>query len=123
MSMTHTTRDVAQKSDARAGAPAIEATGLTRNFNSNCAVDGLELSVAAGEIYGFLGPNGAGKSTAVRMLCTLLKPSGGTATVAGHDVEREPLDVRRKIGVALQDVALDEGQTGRELLILQGRLY
>ena len=123
MSMTHTTRDVSQRSDVRAGAPAIEATGLTRNFNANRAVDGLELSVAAGEIYGFLGPNGAGKSTAVRMLCTLLKPSGGTATVAGHDVEREPLDVRRKIGVALQDVALDEGQTGRELLILQGRLY
>jgi ABC-2 type transport system ATP-binding protein len=121
--MDHTTGDVRERPTSGHVATAIEATGLTRTFDGKRAVDGLELSVAAGEIYGFLGPNGAGKSTAVRMLCTLLKPSGGKATVAGHDIEREPLDVRRKIGVALQDVALDEGQTGRELLILQGRLY
>ena len=118
--MIHTDEDAPQ---GRRVAPAIETTGLTRNFGAKRAVDRLDLCVGAGEIYGFLGPNGAGKSTAVRMLCTLLKPSGGRATVAGHDVERDPLEVRRKIGVALQDVALDEGQTGRELLILQGRLY
>jgi ABC-2 type transport system ATP-binding protein len=121
--MSHTIRDIGRKSPALAAAPAIEAAGLTRNYGAKRAVDGLELDVAAGEIYGFLGPNGAGKSTAVRMLCTLLKPSAGRATVAGHDVEREALEVRRKIGVALQDVALDEGQTGRELLVLQARLY
>jgi ABC-2 type transport system ATP-binding protein len=121
--MSHTTGDLRERPAAGRVAAAIEAIGLTRNFGAKRAVDELDLCVAAGEIYGFLGPNGAGKSTAVRMLCTLLKPSGGKATVAGHDVEREPLDVRRKIGVALQDVSLDEGQTGRELLILQGRLY
>lgn len=102
---------------------AIETTGLTRHFGATTAVDGLELRIAAGEIYGFLGPNGAGKSTAVRMLCTLLRPSSGTAVVAGHDVVRQPLEVRRRIGVALQDAALDDGQSGRELLMLQGRLY
>jgi ABC-2 type transport system ATP-binding protein len=103
--------------------PAIEAVRLTRYYGDRPAVDGLELRVVGGEIYGFLGPNGAGKSTAVKMLCTLLRPSGGTARVAGFDVVNEPVEVRRRIGVALQDAALDEGQTGRELLVLQGRLY
>ena len=75
------------------------------------------------QIYGFLGPNGAGKSTLVRVLCTLLRPSAGTATVAGYDVVEHPEKVRVRIGVALQDAALDDRQTGRELLVLQGRLY
>jgi ABC-2 type transport system ATP-binding protein len=74
-------------------------------------------------IYGFLGPNGAGKSTAVRVLCTLLRPHGGVAFVAGHDVASHPQDVRLRIGVALQETSLDDRQTGRELLRLQGRLY
>jgi ABC-2 type transport system ATP-binding protein len=87
------------------------------------ALHRLDLSVGAGEIYGFLGPNGAGKSTLIRILCTLLLPSGGRAVVAGHDVVREPRAVRRKVGVALQAAALDELQTGRELLELQARLY
>ena len=87
------------------------------------AVDGIDLEVAAGEIYGFLGPNGAGKSTTVRMLTTLLLPSSGTATVAGFDVRDEAEMVRLRIGVALQEAALDPKQTGRELLDLQGRLY
>ena len=103
--------------------PAIEAAGLTRYYDERLAVDHLDLGVGRGEIYGFLGPNGAGKSTAVRMLCTLLRPSKGTARVAGLDVVHEPVEVRRRIGVALQDAALDDGQTGRELLLLQGRLY
>ena len=103
--------------------PAIEARGLTRRFGDQVALDGLDLEVAQGQIYGFLGPNGAGKSTALRMLCTLLRPSAGSARVAGHSVDNEPLEVRRRIGVALQEVALDDGQTGRQLLTLQGRLY
>jgi ABC-2 type transport system ATP-binding protein len=102
---------------------AIKATGLVRRFGDFTAVDGVDLDVQAGEIYGFLGPNGAGKSTAVRMLCTLLAPNGGSATVAGFDVETEPEEVRFRIGVALQDAALDPQQTGMELLRLQGRLY
>ncbi len=103
--------------------PAIEAHGLVRTFGDKRAVDGVELRVDAGEIYGFLGPNGAGKSTTVRMLCTLLKPTAGRAAVAGHDVEASPGDVRIRIGVALQEAALDERQTGREILDLQARLY
>ncbi len=99
------------------------AAGLVRRFASTVAVDGLDLRVRRGEIYGFLGPNGAGKSTVVRILCTLLKPTAGTARVAGYDVARDPKSVRIRIGVALQDAAIDDRQTGRELLTLQGRLY
>jgi ABC-2 type transport system ATP-binding protein len=103
--------------------PAVVTSGLIRRFGSTVAVDGLDLSVRCGEIYGFLGPNGAGKSTVVRILCTLLRPSAGTASVAGYDVTEDPQSVRVRIGVALQDAALDDRQTGRELLSLQGRLY
>jgi len=102
---------------------AIEARSLVRRFGDTEAVSGVDLSIATGEIYGFLGPNGAGKSTTVRMLCTLLAPTGGTARVAGFDVASEAEKVRLRIGVALQDAALDPKQTGRELLDLQGRLY
>ena len=102
---------------------AIESTGLARRFGDTIAVDGVDLAVDAGEIYGFLGPNGAGKSTMVRMLTTLLTPSDGTAVVAGFDVRAKPEQVRLRIGVALQEAALDPKQTGRELLDLQGRLY
>ena len=102
---------------------AISASGLVRTFGATRAVDGVDLSVDSGEIYGFLGPNGAGKSTTVRMLCTLLKPTAGRATVAGHDVVDSPGEVRIRIGVALQEAALDERQTGREILDLQARLY
>jgi ABC-2 type transport system ATP-binding protein len=102
---------------------AIEALGLARSFGETVAVAGVDLAVQPGEIYGFLGPNGAGKSTTVRMLTTLLRPTGGTGTVAGFDVGTDPEKVRLRIGVALQDAALDPKQTGRELLDLQGRLY
>jgi ABC-type dipeptide/oligopeptide/nickel transport system ATPase component len=86
-------------------------------------VDGVDLRVEPGEIYGFLGPNGAGKTTTVRMLVTLLSPTAGRATVAGRDIFAEPHEVRLRIGVALQGAALDAQQTGAEILRLQGRLY
>ncbi len=102
---------------------AVRAEGLVRRFNVTTAVEDLDLAIPKGEIYGFLGPNGAGKSTTVRMLCTLLAPSGGRAVVAGHDVATHPGAVRLRIGAALQEVALDPKQTGAELLRLQGLLY
>ena len=102
---------------------ALETDALTRRFGDTVAVDSIDLRVDAGEIYGFLGPNGAGKSTMVRMLTTLLEPTSGTASVAGYDVHRQSDMIRLRIGVALQDAALDPKQTGRELLDLQGRLY
>ena len=105
------------------GSPAILATGLTRRFGDKTAVDGIDLRIESGEIYGFLGPNGAGKSTTVRMLTTLLATSSGDAIVAGHSIVHDPDSVRLNIGVALQDAALDPKQTGRELLDMQGRLY
>ena len=103
--------------------PAITTEGLVRSFEGVPAVDGLDLDIRQGEIYGFLGPNGAGKSTTVRVLCTLLAPTAGRATVAGHDVATEPGQVRLRIGAALQEAALDPRQTGEELLRLQGTLY
>ncbi|MDQ1481453.1 MAG: type transport system ATP-binding protein [Actinomycetota bacterium] len=102
---------------------AILTEALVRQFNGSNAVDEVNLEIGRGEIYGFLGPNGAGKSTTVRMLCTLLTPTSGRASVAGFDIATQPGDVRLRIGVALQDAALDPKQTGRELLRLQGLLY
>jgi ABC-2 type transport system ATP-binding protein len=105
-------------------ATAIEARDLSRTFKGGIeAVRGVDLNVPEGEVFGFLGPNGAGKSTTVRMLCTLLPPSGGSASVAGHDVVAEGDAVRHSIGVALQEIGLDPVQTGRELLELQCGLY
>jgi ABC-2 type transport system ATP-binding protein len=102
----------------------IEVDGLVREFKRGPrAVDGIELSVAPGEIYGFLGPNGAGKSTTVHMLTTLLPPTEGAATVAGYDIVRDGAAVRDTIGVALQDAALDPLLTGREHMKLQGGLH
>ncbi len=101
----------------------IEVEGLVREFKGGVrAVDGIDLHVASGEIYGFLGPNGAGKSTAVKVLTTLLPPTAGRASVAGYDVVKEGAKVRASIGVALQDVALDPMLTGREHMRLQGGL-
>lgn len=102
---------------------AIEARNLVRSFGDNHAVDGVNLTVSRGEIYGFLGPNGAGKSTTVRVLCTLLSPSNGSASVAGYDVVKDAAKVRVRIGVALQEAALDDKQSGREILELQARLF
>jgi ABC-2 type transport system ATP-binding protein len=103
---------------------AVEAHELRRTFKGGVeAVRGIDLGVARGEVFGFLGPNGAGKTTTVRMLCTLLPPTSGSATVAGVDVVAQPAEVRRRIGVALQEIGLDPIQTGRELLELQCGLY
>src|SRR5881392_2077159 len=102
---------------------SIEVEGLVREFKKGPrAVDGIDLAVAPGEIYGFLGPNGAGKSTTVLMLTTLLPPTSGTARVAGHDVVRAGAQVRTAIGAALQEAALDPMLTGREHLRLQSAL-
>ena len=110
-------------SSASSTPAAVRTRALVRRFGPTVALAGIDLEVRRGEIYGFLGPNGAGKSTLVRVLCTLLRPDSGEAVVAGHDVVRHPQRVRVRIGVALQDAALDDRQTGRELLVLQGRLY
>jgi ABC-2 type transport system ATP-binding protein len=109
------------------GPAAVHAEGLVKHYGSRTgvveAVRGVDLHIEAGEVFGFLGPNGAGKSTTVRMLTTLLSITAGTAHVAGIDVAREPDAARRRMGVALQEAGLDPRQTGRELLILQGRLF
>jgi ABC-2 type transport system ATP-binding protein len=106
---------------------AVEAERLVKQYRGRAgtvdAVRGVDLSVRAGEVFGFLGPNGAGKSTTVRMLTTLMSITSGTARVAGIDVMAEPDAARRRIGVALQEAGLDPRQTGRELLILQARLF
>jgi ABC-2 type transport system ATP-binding protein len=103
---------------------AIEATGLVREFKKGPrAVDGIDLRVAAGEVYGFLGPNGAGKSTTVHMLTTLLPPTDGTARVAGYDIVKQGPEVRAHIGAALQEAALDPFLTGSEHLRLQTALH
>src|SRR5437588_8303403 len=103
---------------------AIAAMSLRRTFKGGIeAVRDIDLAVSAGEVFGFLGPNGAGKTTTVRMLCTLLPPTSGRATVAGLDVVGDGAAVRRSIGVALQEVGLEPVQTGRELLELQCGLY
>jgi ABC-2 type transport system ATP-binding protein len=101
----------------------VLAEGLVRRFGDIEAVAGIDIELAPGEVFGFLGPNGAGKSTTVRMLTTLLRPTAGKAWVAGHDVVSDADAVRRLIGVALQDAALDPLMTGRELLRLQAVLH
>ena len=102
---------------------AVTVEGIVRSFDEVRAVDGIDLEVSKGEIYGFLGPNGAGKTTLIRVLTTLLLPTGGRAFVAGKDVVHNAREVRLSIGAALQEAALDNKQPGRELLRLQGRLY
>src|SRR3712207_546557 len=102
----------------------IEVDGLVREFKKGPrAVDGIDLQVASGEIYGFLGPNGAGKSTTVHMLTTLLPPTAGEAKVAGYDVAKQGAEVRQNIGAALQEAALDPFLTGNEHMRLQTTLH
>jgi ABC-2 type transport system ATP-binding protein len=102
----------------------VEARDLVKSYPSGVrALDGLTLSIAPGEVFGLLGPNGAGKSTAIKVLTTLARPDSGSATVAGHDVLREPDRVRRAIGVVAQRSGSDPAASGRDNLLLQGHLY
>jgi ABC-2 type transport system ATP-binding protein len=101
---------------------AIEATGLVKSFGDTRAVDGLDLAVRRGSVYGVLGPNGAGKTTTIRMLATLIRPDAGVATVLGHDIVSEPDAVRASISLTGQLASVDEDLTGRENLVLLGRL-
>jgi ABC-2 type transport system ATP-binding protein len=103
--------------------PAIEVSGLQKSFGEVEAVRGVSFEVAAGEVFGFLGPNGAGKTTTINMLCTLARPSAGSARVAGHDVVRERDDVRRHIGLVFQDPTLDGYLTAEQNLRLHAELY
>jgi ABC-2 type transport system ATP-binding protein len=106
---------------------SIEARGLTKHFSGNrnghLAVSGLDLSVHAGEIFGFLGPNGAGKTTTIRLLTGLLRPTAGTAVVAGFDVQKDPLEVKRRVGYLAESPYLYPKLTGREFLRFMGELY
>ena len=105
------------------GAPAVVVDDLRKSFHDLLAVDGVTFEVAAGESFGFLGPNGAGKSTTINILCTLLRPTGGSASVAGFDVVSRPADVRRHIGLVFQDPTLDEYLTAEENLRFHAELY
>lgn len=102
---------------------AIETAGLRRTFDDFVALDALTLSVPRGAFYGFLGPNGSGKTTTIKILAGLLRPSGGSARVAGFDVVAEPLEVKRRIGLLSEDITLYERLTGRELLEFSGRIH
>jgi ABC-2 type transport system ATP-binding protein len=101
----------------------IETNQLTRSFNSLTAVDKLDITVESGEIFGLLGPNGAGKTTTISMLCTILKPTSGTATVNGFDIIKEATQVRKSIGIVFQDPSVDDRLTGRENLYMHANLY
>jgi ABC-2 type transport system ATP-binding protein len=105
------------------GGPAISVDGLVKRFGTFEAVSGVSFEVPPGETFGFLGPNGAGKSTTISMLCTLLTPSAGTASVAGYDVVRQRMDVRRRIGLVFQDTTLDDYLTAEENLRFHAELY
>lgn len=101
----------------------IETHNLTKIYNSVKAVDQLDITVESGEIFGLLGPNGAGKTTTVSMLCTILKPTLGTATVNGFDIVRQASEVRKSIGIVFQDPSVDDRLTGRENLYMHANLY
>src|SRR5690606_22017309 len=102
---------------------AIEAVDLRRRFGDTVAADGISLRVPRGSVFGLLGPNGAGKTTTVRMLTTLLRPDSGSARVAGYDVVRDAVEVRRRIGLVGQYASVDEVLSGFQNLFMIGRLY
>ncbi len=101
----------------------IETHQLTKAYNSLKAVDSLDITVDSGEVFGLLGPNGAGKTTTISMLCTILKPTSGTATVNGYDIVKEAHKVRKSIGIVFQDPSIDDRLTGRENLVMHANLY
>jgi len=101
----------------------IETFKLTRSFNGLTAVDKLDINVESGEIFALLGPNGAGKTTTISMLCTILKPTSGTAKVNGFDIVKEAMQVRKSIGIVFQDPSIDDRLTGRENLFMHANLY
>jgi len=104
-------------------APVVEVRGLQKRYGQVEAVRGIDLSVAPGEVFGFLGPNGAGKTTTISILCTLVRKTAGDARVAGIDVDKDPSEVRARIGLVFQDPSLDSQLTGRENLELHGQIY
>ena len=104
-------------------ASAVAVSGLTKRYGDLVAVDGVDFTVGTGEVFGFLGPNGAGKSTTIKMLCTLVDPTAGSATVAGFDVVRQRDDVRRNIGLVFQDPTLDQYLTAEQNLRMHAELY
>jgi len=108
---------------APTGTNAIEVVELSKRFGDFTAVDGISFEVPRGEIFGFLGPNGAGKTTTISMLCTLLKPTSGRASIGGFDVVRQSANVRREIGIVFQDTTLDDRLTARENLLFHGEVY
>jgi ABC-2 type transport system ATP-binding protein len=117
--LTSNTTESAEKSDDL----AICTLNLTRMFNALVAVDGIELNIKKGELFALLGPNGAGKTTTINMLCCLLKPSGGTATIMGYDINKQPFKVKEIIGVSPQETAISERLNSRESLNLIGKIH
>jgi len=102
---------------------AIETTDLTKRFNELVAVDKLNIAVEQGEVFGLLGPNGAGKTTTISMLCTILKPTSGSAKVNGYDIAKQANEVRKSIGIVFQDPSIDDRLTGKENLYMHADLY
>src|SRR5512136_65058 len=102
---------------------AIEVNNLTKSFGSLMAVDKLNITVKSGEIFGLLGPNGAGKTTTISMLCTIMKPTSGSAKVNGFDIVKESTQVRKSIGIVFQEPSVDDRLTGRENLYMHANLY
>jgi len=102
---------------------SVVATGLVKRFGTTVAVDGIDLRVEEGEFFGFLGPNGAGKSTTIKMLCGLLRPDAGRVRVAGYELDRDPLEGKRRIGVLPEETNLYERLTAEEFLVFSGRMY
>ena len=113
---------IAEKRNLK-NAHVIETHQLTKAYGSLKAVDNLDITVESGEIFGLLGPNGAGKTTTISMLCTILKPTSGSATVNGFDIVKEANKVRKSIGIVFQDPSIDDRLTGRENLYMHANLY
>ena len=121
--MNETATTAVSPASETASSSAVSVNGLVKRYDQVEAVRGIDFEVWGGEIFGFLGPNGAGKSTTINMLCTLVRPSGGSALVAGHDIVSERDDVRRNIGLVFQDTTLDGYLTAEQNMRLHAELY